>query len=144
MIRRARTADREHLLLLIEEFCAADEHPYDATRVGEALQPLLDDDTYGQVWVAVDDAVAVGYAVVTWSYSLESGGRDCILDEIYARSQSRGVGSELIKTVLDAAAGTGARSIFLETENHNTRVREFYRRHGFTAEDSVWMSRSLE
>jgi GNAT superfamily N-acetyltransferase len=142
-IRRAQAADRDSLLRLIQQFCEADRHPYDESRVDPALQPLLDDDTFGQVWIAGDDMTATGYAIVTWSYSLESGGRDCILDEIYSVSQSRGIGSELMNVVLDEAARAGARSIFLETESHNRRVREFYRRHGFSAEDSVWMSRSL-
>jgi ribosomal protein S18 acetylase RimI-like enzyme len=34
--------------------------------------------------------------------------------------------------------------MFLETEAHNERVRGFYARHGFAAEDSVWMSRALD
>jgi hypothetical protein len=33
--------------------------------------------------------------------------------------------------------------VFLETEAHNERVRSFYARCGFEAEESVWMSRSL-
>lgn len=83
------------------------------------------------------------YAVVTWSWSLESGGRDCILDEIYVTPEARGVGSALLETAIDGATGSGAAAMFLETEAHNARVRGFYARHGFDVEDSVWMSRSL-
>ena len=85
----------------------------------------------------------VGYAVLTWSYSLESGGRDCILDEIYLRERGSGYGSRLLTSVLDAARAAGARALFLETEAHNTRVRGFYARHGLAVEDSVWMATSL-
>jgi hypothetical protein len=37
----------------------------------------------------------------------------------------------------------GASTMFLETEAHNARVRRFYSRVGFVAENSVWMSRAL-
>jgi hypothetical protein len=33
--------------------------------------------------------------------------------------------------------------MFLETERPNTRVRDFYARHGFAEDDSIWMSREL-
>ena len=84
-----------------------------------------------------------GYAVVTWSYSLESGGHDCILDEIYVERRSSGTGSRLLAAAMEGAVEAGARAVFLETEAHNQRVRSFYVRHGFRVEDSVWMSRSL-
>jgi ribosomal protein S18 acetylase RimI-like enzyme len=33
--------------------------------------------------------------------------------------------------------------MFVETEAANTRVRDFYRRHGFEVEESIWMSRDV-
>lgn len=110
------------------------------------LKPLLSDDTRGQVWLILDadtTDTAGGYAVVTWSWSLESGGRDCILDEFYVRERGRGVGAAALAEILTAAAHAGARAMFLETEAHNSRVRRFYSRAGFVREDSVWMSRTL-
>ena len=81
---------------------------------------------------------------VTWSYSLESGGRDCILDEIYVASRSAGLGASLLAAAMAGASLCGATAAFLETEAHNDRVRGFYERHGFKIEDSVWMSRTLD
>jgi GNAT superfamily N-acetyltransferase len=143
MIRRATVGDRTALLALIEAFCEIDRHPYDRQRVVTALDPLLLDDSYGQVWVVDDSVHVVGYAVLTWSYSLESGGRDCILDELFVTPRSEGLGSELLEAVMSEARRAGAGAMFLETERHNQRVRAFYGRHGFDAEDSVWMSRTL-
>lgn len=36
-----------------------------------------------------------------------------------------------------------ATAMFLETESPNEGARRFYRRHGFEADDSTWMSREL-
>lgn len=143
MPRRAALSDLEGLVPIIRSFYEVDRHEFHEATVRSALTPLLVDDTFGQVWVTEDGGVIIGYAVVTWSYSLESGGRDCILDEIFVERRSRGAGSQLLEMALAGAERAGARAVFLETELHNVRVRSFYVRHGFTEEDSVWMSRSL-
>ncbi len=140
LIRRAEPADLEELLALIAEFYAVDRHPYDRAQVLRGLQPLLEDDRFGQVWlVGAPGVSAAAYAVVTWSWSLESGGHDCILDELYVRERGTGLGARVLREVVAAAAAAGATTMFLETEAHNARVRRFYTRLGFTAEDSVWM-----
>ncbi len=142
-IRRARTADLDALLSLIADYCAIDEHAYDEARVRAALVPLLDDDRFGVVLVADAGDGLIGYAVITWGWSLESGGMECLLDEIYVADRGQGTGSALLTAGLDAARAHGARTMFLETEAPNERARAFYARHGFTLEDSQWMGRRL-
>lgn len=144
MQRRATVDDLAALIPLIREFYDLDQHPYDELQVTRALRPLLANDSFGQVWVVETSGRLLGYAVVTWSYSLESGGHDCILDEIYVATQSAGLGSRLLSAAMDGARSHGATVVFLETEAHNSRVRGFYQRHGFEIEDSVWMSRTLD
>ena len=141
--RRANSADLEAMLSLISEFYEIDRHAYDEDRVAAALAPMLADDSLGQVWVLDDGIGPTGYAIITWTWSLESGGRDCILDEIYVREQGAGAGAELIERAISEAEDFGALAIFLETEAHNSRVRGFYSRHGLAVEDSVWMSTRL-
>ena len=142
-VRRAADSDLDGLWPLVRAFYDLDQHDFDAARIERGLTPLLADDTYGQVWVLDSAGDLVGYAVMTWSWSLESGGRDSILDEIYVETRSAGAGSRLLSAALVGARAAGARAVFLETEAHNERVRSFYQRHGFAVEDSVWMSRSL-
>ena len=145
-MRRAGPADLDALLPLIREFCDVDHHPFDLQRVTRALEPLLVDDTHGQVWlIGHDDAASdvEGYGVMTWGYSLESGGREALVDELYVRRRGAGVGAAALNEMLASAAAAGARRVFLETERHNTRVRSFYARLGFQTDDSVWMSRDL-
>jgi ribosomal protein S18 acetylase RimI-like enzyme len=143
-VRRAVPADLAALLPLNAEFCAIDGHPFDEALVRRALGPLLADDTHGEVWVLQRDAALLGYAVITWGYSLESGGREALLDEVYVRDRGHGLGGLLVRACLAAAARSGATRTFLETESHNERVRRFYARHGFVEEPSTWMSRDLD
>ena len=90
------------------------------------LLPLLVDETYGQVWVLDSAGHIDGYAVVTWSWSLESGERDSILDEMYVENGSASGGSRLLRAALAGAREAGAQAVFLKTEGHNGGVRSFY------------------
>lgn len=141
LLRRADVADESLLLELIREFCELDRHPYDEARLRSALAPLLGGDDLGVIWIIGDGR---GYAVVTWGYSLESGGRDALLDEIYLRDRGRGVGAAAMREILADLDRRGLPRMFLETEAHNEQVRRFYARLGFREEDSIWMSREAE
>lgn len=130
-------------MALIEEFNRVDPHAHDDARIRGALLPLLDDSSLGVVLVVDDDDDLQGYAVLTWGYSLESGGIEALVDEIFVADRNRGIGAGLLAACVEAARENGARVMFLETERTNERVRGFYARHGFTADDSIWMSRTL-
>jgi GNAT superfamily N-acetyltransferase len=143
VIHRAEPGDLDDLVTLVREFYEIDHHSFDPDHVVAALGPLLADDTVGQVWL-VDDPEHPdepgGYAVITWGWSLESGGRECLLDELYVRARGQGLGTRVLIELLERAEAAGARAVFLETEAHNHHAREFYGKAGFALEDSVWMS----
>lgn len=136
-VRRALPGDLGMLVELHRDFCLVDHHPFDHDRAVAAFAPLLADDERGVVWI-VDEPAA--YAVLTWGWSIEAGGPEAVLDEIFVSDRRRGVGSQLIDHVVADGRRRGLARIFLETEASNHRVRELYERHGFRADDSIWMS----
>lgn len=138
---RATLDDLPELLVMIREFCDIDGHDFDKQRIRTTLPALLEGDDYGLVWKIGNPTD--GYAVVTWGYSLESGGREALIDEIYIRSRNSGTGSLAMSAILDECRDRGCQVVFLETEAHNERVRRFYARSGFVQDDSVWMSQRL-
>lgn len=142
-IRRAGVDDRDSLVRLIADFYGIDGHHFDAARVGAGLAPLLQDDRRGQVWLGMRAGAAVGYTVTTWGWSLESGGLECLVDELYVSERGGGLGSALLRHAMSAAREAGAASMFLETEAPNSAARRFYQRHGFSTEDSVWLQADL-
>jgi GNAT superfamily N-acetyltransferase len=141
MIRRARLNDLDLLAGLSAEFNEVDGHAHDDARVRAALTPLLRHDDLGIVYLFGEPPN--GYAVVTWGYSIESGGRDALLDEIFVRTQGQGMGGAAFEEILDDLRQRGLTRMFLETERPNSKVRRFYNRHGFEEDDSIWMSREL-
>ncbi len=141
--RRAAIADHEQLCELIERFYGIDNHEFDAARVDGGPAPLLCDDTHGQVWVAADSDELIGYAVVTWTWSLEPGGKDCVLDELYAERRGSGHGGSLLATRHRGGPQRRCRGDVPRNGGAQRRGRVFYRRHGFAVEDSTWMSLAL-
>lgn len=138
LLRRADSGDLPVVLELIREFYRVDGHVFNEARLRPALEPLLEDDRFGVVWL-IGQPIG-GYAIVTWSYSLESGGREALLDEIFVGERGHGVGSAAMQVILDDVAARGIGKMFLETELRNTRARDFYTRAGFDTDDSIWMS----
>ena len=147
VIRRAGPRDLDDLVTLVREVYEVDHHSFDLDHVVGALRPLLADDAVGQVWL-VDDPERPGelggYAVITWGWSLESGGRECLLDEMYVRAPGEGLGTQVLIELIEKASAAGAAAVFLETEAHNHRARVFYGKTGFALQDSIWMSLRLQ
>jgi GNAT superfamily N-acetyltransferase len=142
-LRRSEPADLDALIVLAAEYCAADGHDFDDRRVRSGLSPLLDNDRYGTVWVAESSAGLAGYAVATWGWSVEIGGAEAVLDELYVRSRGQGTGTALLTSIVDDCRRHGMRRVFLETERRNDAARRLYARHGFVEDDSIWMSLDL-
>jgi ribosomal protein S18 acetylase RimI-like enzyme len=142
-IRDATVDDFDAIVPLIRAFYELDRHPFDESLVSAGLRPLLAGDAPGFVIVTEEGSTLLAYAVVTWGWSIEAGGWDALLDEIYVIDRSRGIGAEMMHEILERSRAAGCRKMFLETESHNREARIFYTRHGFDMDDSVWMSRDL-
>jgi ribosomal protein S18 acetylase RimI-like enzyme len=141
--RLAVNDDLSTLLLLNKEFCEIDNHEFDETRIKDAFIPLLSNAQLGVVILIEAEGKITGYAVLTWGWSIESGGREGLIDEIYVRERNSGLGAALLEEVLRIAKEFEVKVIFLETELANERVRNFYQRHGFHKEDSIWLSHAI-
>ncbi len=132
-IRNATPSDIPALCALMRQYYA-----HDHARATNALQTLLRE-ARGAAWLLSADGADIGYAVIVWSYSLEYGGIEAVLDELYLRSEARGsgLGRELMQHVTQAAREAGAVVLRLETERDNESARTFYTRLGFATLDRV-------
>jgi ribosomal protein S18 acetylase RimI-like enzyme len=81
---------------------------------------------------------------MSFDYSLEYGGRNAWVDEIFIAKEARGKG--LGETVMDfverAARGAGVTAIHLEVNRGNKAI-ELYRRRGFEEHERHLMTKWL-
>jgi len=143
--REARPEDAAGLLELVREFTALQTYPFDEPRMRRALQQLLGSPELGRIWLIVDDGAAVGYVALTFGYSLEHGGRDALIDELFVQPQARGrgLGRAAVVFALEQAAGLGANAVHLEVERTNPSAHELYRSLGFGGNDRQLLTRRL-
>jgi ribosomal protein S18 acetylase RimI-like enzyme len=136
-IRRARPGDGAALVELQREFYREDRLTHGAANA-RALHRLLRSPLAGVVWVIEaggrDQRSPIGYLVLTIGYSLERGGRDSFIDELYVRSEwrGRGLGTHAVATAEAGARRLGVRAVHLEVDTTNDRARRLYERVGFT------------
>ncbi len=112
----------------------------------DAVAPLLGDNDLGRIWWIERDGARVGYAAVCFGYSLEFGGRDAFLDELFVLAEHRGVGvgGAAVDLLCREVEALGVRALHLEVAHGNEAGRAAYRRSGFTERDGYrLMSRRL-
>lgn len=137
VIDRARPEDAEVILKRMEEFYAEEGYPFDPTRALEALLPLLEDPAKGRAFLLRENGSVVGYAVLTFGWSLEYLGRDAFVDELFvaASHRGRGLGSGALDAMERACRELGVRALHLEVERKNPGARSLYEKRGFQDND---------
>jgi ribosomal protein S18 acetylase RimI-like enzyme len=131
---------------LMRDYYAFDSHAYDPAAVAGTLGDFLRHPEYGRAWfIEVEGAVA-GYMVLCIGFSLEFGGRDAFVDEIYLREAYRrqGIGRRALEIMIGEAQRLGLKALHLEVDRANTTASHLYRKLGFTPRDRfMLMSRAL-
>ncbi len=102
-----------------------------------ALAPLLDGTPHGVAYLIGPRRAPVGYIVISFGYSVELGGIDGFIDEFYIRERvrGRGMGSEVLHSLLPALSEHGVKALHLEVDHDNARARRLYERAGFKSRE---------
>ena len=140
---------------LILAFCRAlnEEDPsftgeitFDEASVRGALEELLANPSLGRAWLVFGDNSPIGYTVLTFGFSLESHGRDGILDEIYISPTYRGqgIGSRVVEFVEAEARRLGLKKLYLEVERNNQQARALYQKLGFQDFNRYLLNKRLD
>jgi GNAT superfamily N-acetyltransferase len=136
--------DRAALEPMVRAYYAEDSLAFDEERQGAALAALLDGDPLCLAWlVRVADAT-IGYVVLTLGFSLESGGRDGVIDELFVAPsvRGRGIGAKVLALVEREARARGLNRLYLEV-GHDNPAEGLYRRAGFVDHQRYLMSKYL-
>ncbi|MEN8161490.1 MAG: GNAT family N-acetyltransferase [Myxococcota bacterium] len=138
--------DLEALLGPVARFNAEQGYAFDEPTARGALAELLARPELGRVYRIASDDRPVGYAVLCFGWSLEWGGRDAFLDEIYLEPPARGqgVGRAALDALLETARELGVRAVHLEVEAANEAGQRLYRGAGFVGNERRILTRPLD
>ena len=142
-IEIAGQANAPIILDLMERFYAEERYPFERERARAALSPFLADPKLGRAWLIRDGAIPIGYFVLTLGWSLEYGGRDAFVDELFvSRShRGRGLGRRALEVIADACRELGVQALHLEVEKENVSAGILYRKSGFEDHERRLMTR---
>jgi GNAT superfamily N-acetyltransferase len=143
--RIADRTDLEALVQFMREYYGFDHLPFDEQIARTALENFIDNEFLGRVWLIHHEDEAVGYVVLTLGYSLEYGGRDAFIDEVYIREshRGRGIGQRTLAFVEDVCRSLKVRALHLEVERANTGAYAVYRKAGFVDHDRYLMTKRI-
>jgi len=143
-LRAAALDDLATVLPRTRDLNAHEGIAIDAPTLEAALERLLRDPSLGGVWLIERERVAIGYAIVTFGYDLEFGGRDAFLTELWVDpdARGRGAGSAALELLGPELRALGVRALHLQVRPENPALR-LYQRQGFVVSPRLIMTQRL-
>ena len=132
-LRRVLPAEVTALARLVRAYHASDGIDSELHVLPEVLLPLLQDEGRGCVWFVEAGGNVAGYLAICFGYSIEFGGRDAFVDELYLEDvyRGRGIGSRALDLGIAEARALGAKALHLEVDTGNEPAQKLYRSRGF-------------
>src|SRR5207302_2416229 len=122
-------ADVRQLEKWVRAYYKYDGIAFESKVVRPALLVLLKDKSLGQAWFIQHRGRPVGYAVVTFGFDHEFGGRMATVTDLYIerRHRRKGLRRKTLEHVADFCRKAGVRGLELQAERDNTEARAFYK-----------------
>jgi len=133
------------ILGLMREYYFADGYPFDETASRAALEELIGNPDFGELWVATEGDQAVAYVAVAFGFSLEYWGRDAFIDELVVASshQGQGLGTKALAVAEAVCRTAGVRALHLEVERGKDHARRLYEKFGFVEHSRYLLTKLL-
>lgn len=146
-LRVAEESDLDQVLTYVRAYHEFEGIAHSAVNAASAVRPLLGRNTLGRVWLICHGSQSIGHIAICFGYSLEFGGRDAVVDEIFILPEHRGkgFGKAVLALVKSEAALLGIKALQLEVARSNESAQSMYKSAGFVARERFFvMSASLE
>ena len=145
IVREAESADVALLVELMQRAHADAGFALDRELARVTFCALLSDRNSGIAWVALRDQKPEGYIVVTLKLSMESGGRDAFIDDLFVCQNARrkGVGCALVSAAFTECRRIGVCCVHVETGIDDQGAQAFYARCGLKNRGHTLLTRTL-
>jgi GNAT superfamily N-acetyltransferase len=134
-IRAALLSDVPVLVQLMEEFYRESNYSLDRLWATSSFRMLLGDSSRGSVWLLSRDDEAVGYVVLTIRFSMEHGGLDAFIDDLFVRREHRrlGVATAALGELFAECRRRGVLALHVEVGRDNIAANTLYAGFGLRA-----------
>lgn len=132
-VRRMQSGDRSAVLRMLTTQLREHEVTIDSAALEAAVDGVSGRPERGLFLVAEEAQRLIGFAYLGFTWTLETGGLTCWLEELYVEPEARGRGrgAALLESALQEAQTRGAKAMDLEVEQGHERAASLYQRSGF-------------
>ena len=137
LVKPATSTDIKELVDLMAEFYKESGYRLNIELSRQAFGELVEDPELGQVWLLQHNSQVAGYIVLTVGFSMEYGGRDAFVDDLFVRSRFRGLGLGRcgLEALFAECRRRGVRAVHLEVGRSNEPAKKLYGKFGFRDND---------
>ncbi len=143
--RRATAEDVTTLVDMMREFYAEANYALDAEWATSNFITLLTDKSRGEIWIVYSDDSVAGYVVITFRLSMEFGGLDAFIDDLFIRFGFRrqGMGKAALAAAFDASNGRQVLAVHVETSAANAPAVALYGSFGMHDRQRLLLTKKL-
>lgn len=143
--RIASISDIPHLVDLMRDFYAEANYALDSEWARNSFHDLLENPLRGLVWIAFDDDLPVGHIVLTLRHSMEFGGIDGFVDDLFVKRthRRRGFAKALLEALFSECEHRGVLAVHVETSTTNAGAVALYQSFGMADRKRLLLTRRL-
>jgi GNAT superfamily N-acetyltransferase len=132
-LKEASSHDTDLLLELMSGFNQEENIDFDTEVYRERIYVAFNSPQLVKIWMIVANSCAVGYAILTFTFSFEFGGIIATIDEIYIAPEKRGqgLGTSVLELLAQEAITYGATTLSGDISDEKPWLSTFYKRAGF-------------
>jgi len=138
MARKATLDDIPILVDLMQEFYAEANYPLDKHWAAASFSAFMQNESLGAVWIIFYDSEPAGHVVLTIRFSMEYGGFDAFIDDLFICSpyRRRGLGRVALRTPFDECERRKVRAVHVEVGHDNVAAKALYQSYGLEPYDN--------
>lgn len=129
------------------EFYAEAAFPLDRAWALRSFSTLLAQPSLGAAWVVTCDGRAAGHVVLTVRHSMEQGGLDAFIDDLFVRPamRRRGLAALALETAIAECQRRGVLALHVEVAPDNLAATTLYARFGLRprSDERLLLTRAL-
>ncbi|MBY0370520.1 GNAT family N-acetyltransferase [bacterium] len=142
---KVHPGEMDFLREYVEALYAHDEDFDAMVFIEDGIKSLLRNEVLATAYFIRSGEDRIGYVILTRYHSVEKGGLNIFIDELYVEEPFRrgGVGAAVMAKITEIARQEGARSLSVQAEPYNKAAHSFFEGHGFQPNPNLNFERQL-
>jgi len=139
LVHLATAQDAARLLPLIERFHESQSIDMSVEAREAAMQPLLDGNPLGAIWLIGPRQAPVGYIALSFGWSIARGGMEGRITDFFIREKirGRGMGGDTLAALLPQLREAGLVALHLDIPAQGEAVARLFKRMGFRLREDM-------